>query len=88
MSEHRYILEKYTGRNSRFECPECGEFAQFAKYIDTETGEQLGNNVGRCNRVDKCGYHKLPPFETKCYFVPCNEIIDYSEKSHLLIIGE
>ncbi len=60
MIEHRYILEKYTGRNSRFECPECGKPNQFSKYIDTETGETLGNNVGRCNRVDKCGYHYTP----------------------------
>ena len=60
MVEHRYILEKYTGKNSRFECPECGKAWQFAKYIDTETGEPLGNNVGRCNRVDKCGYHCTP----------------------------
>ena len=45
MNEHRYILEKYTDKNSRFECPECGDAGQFTKYIDTETGEQLGNNV-------------------------------------------
>ena len=60
MMEHRYILQKYTGRNSRFECPECEKSGQFTKYIDTETGEQLGKNVGKCNRVDKCGYHYTP----------------------------
>lgn len=60
MNEHQYILEKYTGRNSRFECPECGEANQLSKYIDTETGEAVADNVGRCNRIDKCGFHYTP----------------------------
>ena len=60
MSEHRYILEPYTGRNSRYTCPECGKPHEFARYIDTETGEYLADHVGRCNRVDKCGYHYTP----------------------------
>ena len=60
MTEHRYILQKYTGRNSRYTCPECRKPHEFARYIDTETGEQLPDHVGRCNRVDKCGYHYTP----------------------------
>lgn len=60
MNKHRYILEKYTGRNSRFECPDCKKANQFSKYIDTETGEVVADIVGRCNRVDKCGCHYTP----------------------------
>jgi len=60
MSEHRYILQKYTGRDSRFECPYCKKPNQFSKYIDSETGNPVGDNVGICNRVDKCGYHYTP----------------------------
>lgn len=60
MHQHHYILQPYSGRNSRYECPECGKSDQFSKYIDNDNGEVLGNNVGRCNRVDKCGYHYTP----------------------------
>ena len=60
MNKHRYILEPYTGRNSRFSCPECGKANQFSRYVDTETGEVLADNAGRCNRVNKCGYHYTP----------------------------
>ena len=30
-------------------------------YIDTENNNQyLSDNVGKCNRLDKCGYHYTP----------------------------
>lgn len=57
---HRYILEPYSGPGSRHTCPECGRKGAFVRYIDTETGEQLADNVGRCNREDSCGYHYKP----------------------------
>ncbi len=60
MNEHRYILQPYTGRNSRYTCPACGKAHEFSRYIDTETGEVLAENVGRCNRIDQCGYHYTP----------------------------
>ena len=59
-AEHRYILEPYSGPGSRYTCPECGRKGAFVRYIDTETGEQLADNVGRCNREDSCGYHYKP----------------------------
>jgi len=59
-TEHRYILEPYSGPGSRHTCPECGRKGAFVRYIDTETGEQLADNVGRCNREDSCGYHYKP----------------------------
>ena len=57
---HRYILEPYKGRASRYRCPSCGKPAQFTRYIDTETGEHLSPTVGKCNREDNCGHHKTP----------------------------
>ena len=57
---HRYIWEPYSGPGSRHTCPECGRKGAFVRYIDTETGEQLADNVGRCNREDSCGYHYKP----------------------------
>ncbi len=57
---HRYILEPYKGRASRYRCPSCGKPAQFTRYIDTETGEHLSPTVGKCNRVNNCGHHEKP----------------------------
>lgn len=58
--KYRYTLEKYSGSKSRFKCPECGKNQTFTKYIDTEKYEYIGDDVGRCNREVKCGYHKGP----------------------------
>jgi hypothetical protein len=59
MVEFKYILEKYNGRN-RFKCSSCGHVKEFARYIDSETGEYLADHVGRCNRESSCGYHYTP----------------------------
>ncbi len=60
MNRYRYILQPYTGRNSRFTCPKCEKPNQLTKYIDSETGEVLADHVGKCNRIDKCGYNYSP----------------------------
>ncbi len=60
MNNYRYQLEKYSGRNSRYTCPQCGKPHRFTRYIDTETGEHLAPHVGRCNREVECGYHYKP----------------------------
>lgn len=56
----RYILQPYAGRRSREKCPACGEPGQFTRYLDTETGELLPEEYGRCNRERNCGYHANP----------------------------
>jgi len=61
MRDNRFILEPYKGRNTRYSCPSCEDRGStFVRYIDTQTGEHLGTNVGRCNRETKCGYHYTP----------------------------
>ena len=60
MNEYRYSLEKYNGRNSRHVCPQCGRKQVFTRYIDNETKQYIADNVGKCNRLDKCGYHYTP----------------------------
>ncbi len=52
-------LETYRGTKSRHTCPKCGCRGVFVRY-QTENGEYLSNDVGRCNRESKCGYHKKP----------------------------
>ncbi len=53
-------MQKYTGRTSRFTCPSCNKNQQFTRYIDIETNTYLSNEVGKCNRIDECGYHFTP----------------------------
>ncbi|NEW84560.1 MAG: hypothetical protein GZ094_19640 [Mariniphaga sp.] len=61
MSEHRFILEPYKGLDSRHICPGCKDKNRtFVLYIDCETGAKINPNVGRCNRLDNCGYHYPP----------------------------
>lgn len=59
-SDYKYILEPYKGQRTRYNCPGCGKAHQFTRYIETETGQLLGFQVGKCNRENKCGYHYSP----------------------------
>ena len=60
-SNYRYQLERYRGRGTRYTCPQCGWKYTFTRYIDTENNNQyLSERVGKCNRLDKCGYHYTP----------------------------
>ena len=53
---HRYSLEK---GSKKHHCPECGK-KTFVLYIDTETGDYLPKQYGRCDRESKCSYHLNP----------------------------
>ena len=60
-NNYRYQLERYRGRGTRYTCPQCGRKYTFTRYIDTENNNQyISDNVGKCNRLDKCGYHYTP----------------------------
>jgi hypothetical protein len=59
--QHRYILQPYKGRGSRFVCPNCHDSRRtFTRYIDTQTQTYLADHVGKCDRIDRCGYHYAP----------------------------
>ena len=61
MNTYRYILERYRGLSTRYTCPQCGRKHTFTRYIDTDNNNQyISDNVGKCNRLDKCGYHYTP----------------------------
>jgi hypothetical protein len=73
MTNYRYTLEKYKGAKSRFKCPNCQNNSNtFVRYIDTENGKYINDNVGRCNRENKCGYHLTP----KEYFLKNGRFLD------------
>ncbi|MEI6848155.1 MAG: DUF6371 domain-containing protein [Chlorobiaceae bacterium] len=56
MPDYRFQLEK-GGR--KYTCPQCGKL-RFVRYVNTTTGEQIADQVGRCDREDSCGYHLRP----------------------------
>ena len=61
MTQYRYQLERYRGRSTRHVCPQCGRKNVFTRYIDTENNNiYISDNVGKCNRLDKYGYHYTP----------------------------
>ena len=60
MCDLRYILQPYVGPVSRIKCPSCGKPREFSRYIDRQTGQQLPDHIGRCNRELHCGYHYTP----------------------------
>jgi hypothetical protein len=53
---HRFSLEKGSKKHS---CPDCNK-KTFVMYIDTETGDYLPEQYGRCDRESKCLYHLNP----------------------------
>ena len=57
---YRYQLDRYRGRSTRYVCPQCHRKGTFTRYIDTYNNIYISENVGKCNRIDKCGYHYTP----------------------------
>jgi len=55
-NKHRYSLEK---GSKKHHCPDCNK-KTFVLYIDTETGDHLPEQYGRCDRESKCSYHLNP----------------------------
>ena len=53
-------FEKYRGAKSKHTCPSCGKPRKFSRFINTETGEHLPDNVGICDRASSCGYRYTP----------------------------
>ena len=59
MDNYKWQLQKYSGRNSRHTCPACGRPHCFTYYVD-EANQPLAEDVGRCEHLHSCGYHRTP----------------------------
>ncbi|MCF8327629.1 MAG: DUF6371 domain-containing protein [Bacteroidales bacterium] len=55
-NSYRFILDP---GSRKFICPECGK-KRFVRYIDTQTGEYLPEQYGRCDKGD--GHYFLNPY--------------------------
>ncbi len=56
MERFRFELEQ---GSRKYQCPACRKH-RFVRYVDTENGEHIADEVGRCDREDSCGYHLKP----------------------------
>ena len=56
MNNYRFKLDN---KSKKFNCPGCNK-KTLVRYIDTENGNYLPENYGRCDREIKCNYHLNP----------------------------
>jgi hypothetical protein len=54
--QYRFTLEIGSRKHV---CPRC-EKKRLVRYVDSDTGEYIADNVGRCDRELSCGYHLTP----------------------------
>ncbi len=74
----RYIFQPYQ-TNSKIDCPHCGGKKCYTLYLDTDNGELMPAEFGRCDRENSCGYLRYPSFgEAKIY--QANPIIRVEQK--------
>lgn len=59
MAEYRFQLRKYRN-GGKLTCPACGRTRCFTPYIDTLGEITFPEDVGRCDHINRCGYHKKP----------------------------
>lgn len=59
MTEYRYKLKNV---RPAMRCPQCGR-KSFSPYVDSQSGEILGETIGMCSHKVSCGYHRPPKKE-------------------------
>lgn len=65
MKQYKYILDK---SSKKFNCPRCNK-KSFVKFIETETGNYLEDNFGRCDHESSCQYFLKPDGEINTFVV-------------------
>lgn len=65
MKQYKYILDK---SSKKFLCPRCNK-KSFVKFIETETGNYLEDNFGRCDHESSCQYFLKPDGEINAFIV-------------------
>ena len=80
MENFKYTLDKTSKKHI---CVNCNK-RSFVLYVDTETGNYLTDDFGRCDRSTNCGYHKAPPKGKKAFNIPFLLLKSISDKAHKL----
>lgn len=81
MERFKYTLDKSSKKHI---CPNCNK-KKFVYYIDTETGEYLPPDFGRCDREQNCNYHKAPPKGKRAYLIEFLTLNSISNKAFKLV---
>ena len=81
MEAFRYSLDKGSKKHI---CPNCNK-KTFVLYIDTEKGEYLPTDFGRCDREQNCNYHKAPPKGKRAYLINFLTLSSISDKAYKLV---
>lgn len=59
-TERLYALKVYHRAADKPECPACGHKHRFSEYVNLKTGLPVGPGVGKCDRINHCGYRVTP----------------------------
>lgn len=74
----RFQLDRRSGRSRlKKRCPQCGKDRCLTAYVDTKTGDEVGDDFGRCDHERTCGYDKRPTGKDvgdRELWVPNNEV--------------
>lgn len=81
MEGFKYSLDKSSKKNT---CPNCNK-KTFVFYADTETGNYLPADYGRCDREQNCKYHKAPPKGKRGYLIHFLTLKNVSDKASKLV---
>ena len=80
MENFKYTFDKSSKKHI---CPKCNK-RTFVLYIDTETGNYLTDDFGKCDRSTNCHYHKAPSKGKKAFCIPFLLLKSISDKAYKL----
>lgn len=80
MQGFKYILDR---SSKKYVCPNCDK-KTFVLYVETETGNYLTTDYGRCDREQNCNYHKAPPKGKRAFVIPFIGLKSVSDKAYKL----
>ena len=80
MNTFKYSLDK---SSKKYVCPNCNK-KTFVYYVDTEKGNYLTTDYGRCDREQNCNYHKAPPKGKRAFLIAFIGFESVSNKAYKL----
>lgn len=80
MQGFKYTLDR---SSKKYVCPRCNK-KTFVLYLETETGNYLTTDYGRCDREQNCNYHKAPPKGKRAFNILFIGLKSISDKAYKL----